>query len=72
MLKTTARKKMYGTALSGICLCLFEMKSIVQLIYVKILTKICSGCVSGFDIFRNILKQRRKFVPFFYGNLIYY
>ncbi|MDC3119201.1 hypothetical protein OA503_06030 [Prochlorococcus sp. AH-716-K03] len=28
MLRTTARKKMYGTALRGICPCLLEIKSI--------------------------------------------
>ena len=65
MLKITARKKMYGTALSGICLCLLEIKSIVKLIYVKILAEICYECVSLLDIFGNILKQTRKFIPFF-------
>ena len=53
---------MYGTALSGICPCLLEIKSIVKLNYVKILAKICNECVPVFDIFRNILKQRRKFI----------
>tara|TARA_Y200000002_G_scaffold300320_1_gene255316 strand:+ start:865 stop:1059 length:195 start_codon:yes stop_codon:yes gene_type:complete len=56
MLKTTARKKMYGTALSGICPCLLEIKSIFKLINVKILAEICNDCVSLLDIFRNILK----------------
>ena len=31
MLRTTARKKMYGTALSGICPCLLEIKFIVKI-----------------------------------------
>ena len=60
---------MYGTALSGICPCLLEMKSIVKLIYVKIIAKICNECVSGLGIFRNILKQRRKFIPSFMETL---
>ena len=47
---------MYGTALSGICPCLLEIKSILKLTYVKILTEICNECVSAQDIFRNILK----------------
>ena len=56
---------MYGIAFSGICLCLFEMKSIGKLIIVKILTKICNECVTTLDFFRNILKQRRKFITLF-------
>ena len=70
MLRITARKKMYGTALSGICPCLLKIKSICfKLTYVKILAEICNECVSGLDIFRNILKQRRKFIPSFMETL---
>ena len=72
MLRTTARIKMYGTALSGICPCFLEIKSIFELTYVKILAEICNECVSLLDIFRNILKQTRKFIHSFFGDLIYY
>ena len=60
---------MYGTALSGICPCLLEIKSIFELTYVKILAEICNECVSVLDTFRNILKQTRKFIPFFMKTL---
>ena len=69
MLRITARKKMYGTALRGICPCLLEIKSIFKLIYVKMLAEICNECVSSLDIFRNILKQTRKFIPSFVKTL---
>ena len=60
---------MYGTALSGICPCLLEIKSIFKLTYVTILAEICNECVSAQDIFRNILKQTRKFIPSFLKTL---
>ena len=60
---------MYGTALRGIYLCLLEIKSIFKLINVNILAEVCYECVSAYNIFRNILKQRRKFVPFFIETL---
>ena len=60
---------MYGTAFSGICLCLLEIKSIIWLNYVKTIAKICNECVSLFDFFRNILKQTRKFIPSFMKTL---
>ena len=60
---------MYGTALSGICPCLLEMKSIVKLTYVKILAENCNECVSALDIFRNISKQTRKFITYFMKTL---
>ena len=60
---------MYGTALRGICPCLLEIKSIVKLTNVKILAEICNECVNEFDVFRNILKQRWKFIPAFMKTL---